>query len=68
MNAQEKMKIVDNLFNDIADRVGILSGYGVFSFEGGAEIIKAFSDKQMEWMKSKFSDAEINEFIKHNIL
>ena len=66
MDAQARMKIVDNLFNDISERIGRLTNQGVFTIEEGTKIIKAISDKETEWMQSKFSDMEIYEFIKNN--
>ena len=68
MDAQTRMKIVDDLFGDISERVGRLTNQGVFTFEEGTKIIKAISDKETEWMQSKFSDMEIYEFMKNNIV
>lgn len=68
MDAQTRMKIVDNLFSDISERIGRLTNQGVFTFEEGAKIIKAISDKETEWMQSKFSDMEIYEFMRNNIV
>lgn len=66
MDAQARMKIVDNLFNDISERIGRLTNQGVFTIEEGTKIIKAIRDKETEWMQSKFSDMEIYEFIRNN--
>lgn len=66
MDAQARMKIVDNLFNDISERIGRLTNQGVFTIEEGTKIIKAISDKETEWMQSKFSDMEIYEFMRNN--
>ena len=68
MDAQTRMKIVDNLFNDISERIGRLTNQGVFTSEEGTKIIKAISDKELKWMKSKFSDMEIYEFMRNNIV
>lgn len=66
MYAQTRMKIVDNLFADISEKIGRLTNQGVFTFEEGVKIIKAINDKETEWMKSKFSDMEIYEFMRNN--
>lgn len=67
MDAQTRMKIVDDLFSDISERIGRLTNQGVFTFEEGSKIIRAISDKETEWMQSKFSDMEIYEFMRNNI-
>lgn len=64
MDAKTKMKIVDNLFDEIATNVGRLTNQGVLTFEEGTKIIRAISDKESEWMQSKFSDMEIYEFMR----
>lgn len=64
MDAKQEMKIVDDLFNDISERIGRLTNQGVFTFEEGTKIIRAISDKEIEWMQSKFSDMEIYEFMR----
>lgn len=66
MDAQTRMKIVDEIFSEISERVGKLTNQGVFTVEEGMKIIKSISDKETEWMKSKFSDMEIYEFMRNN--
>ena len=68
MDANTKMKIVDDLFSDISERIGRLTNQGVFTVEEGMKIIKTISDKETEWMKSKFSDMEIYEFMRNNVI
>ena len=65
MSAQVKMKIVDNVFNDISTQIGMLTSYGVFTFEEGIKILKSISDKEYEWMQNNFSDMEIQEFMRN---
>jgi hypothetical protein len=60
------MKIVDEIFSEISERVGRLTNQGVFTVEEGMKIIKSISDKETEWMQSKFSDMEIYEFMRNN--
>lgn len=67
MDAQTRMKIVDDLFSDISEKIGRLTNQGVFTFEEGTKIIRAISDKETEWMQSKFSDMEIYEFMRNNV-
>lgn len=67
MDAQTRMKIVDDLFSDISEKIGRLTNQGVFTFEEGSKIIRAISDKEFEWMQSKFSDMEIYEFMRNNV-
>ena len=66
MNAQERMKIVDEIFSEISERIGALTNLGVFTFEEAGKIIRAISDKETDWMQSKFSDMEIYEFMRNN--
>ena len=66
MDAQTRMKIVDKIFSEISERVGRLTNQGVFTVEEGMKIIKSISDKETEWMQSKFSDMEIYEFMRNN--
>lgn len=66
MDAQTRMKIVDEIFSEISERVGRLTNQGVFTVEEGMKIIKSISDKETEWMQSKFSDMEIYEFMRNN--
>lgn len=66
MDAQTRMKIVDDLFSDISEKIGRLTNQGVFTFGEGSKIIKAIIDKETEWMQSKFSDMEIYEFMRNN--
>lgn len=66
MDVQTRMKIVDEIFSEISERVGRLTNQGVFTVEEGMKIIKSISDKETEWMKSKFSDMEIYEFMRNN--
>ena len=66
MDSQTRMKIVDEIFSEISERVGKLTNQGVFTVEEGMKIIKSISDKETEWMKSKFSDMEIYEFMRNN--
>ena len=65
MDRKTKMKIVDNLFDEISERVGRLTNQGVFTFEEGTKIIKTISDKEYEWMKNNFPDMEIYEFMRN---
>lgn len=67
MDAQTRMKMVDDLFSDISEKIGRLTNQGVFTFEEGSKIIRAISDKEIEWMQSKFSDMEIYEFMRNNV-
>ena len=67
MDAQTRMKMVDDLFSDISEKIGRLTNQGVFTFEEGSKIIRAISDKETEWMQSKFSDMEIYEFMRNNV-
>lgn len=60
------MEIVDNLFNDISERIGRLVNLGVFTLEEGARIIKTISNKETEWMQNNFSNVEIYEFLRGN--
>ena len=66
MDAQTRMKIVDDLFSEISQKIGVLTNQGVFTFEEASKIIRAISDKETEWMQSKFSDMEIYEFMRNN--
>lgn len=66
MDSQTRMKIVDEIFSEISERVGRLTNQGVFTVEEGMKIIKSISDKETEWMQSKFSDMEIYEFMRNN--
>ena len=66
MDAQARMKIVDNLFSDISTKIGRLTNQGVFTVEEGMKIIKAISDKETEWMKNNFTDMEIYEFMRRD--
>ena len=68
MDSQRRMEIVDDLFSDLSQIIGRLTNQGVFTVEEGMKVIKSISDKETEWMKNKFSDEEIYEFMKnHNI-
>ena len=66
MDAQTRMKIVDDLFSEISQKIGVLTNQGVFTFVEASKIIRAISDKETEWMQSKFSDMEIYEFMRNN--
>lgn len=66
MDSQTRMKIVDEIFSEISERVGKLTNQGVFTVEEGMKIIKSISDKEAKWMQSKFSDMEIYEFMRNN--
>lgn len=63
MDAQIKMQIVEELFNEIATAVGALTREGVYTFEEGMKIIRTNSDKQTEWMQNNFSNIDIYQFM-----
>lgn len=63
MSNKELFENVNTLTNDICEKLGRLTGNGVFSIKEGMELIKVISDKQYRWMQSKFSEEEIRELI-----
>ena len=66
-NTYHKMKNVDDLFNDISERLGNLTTQGVFTIEESVKLLKEFSNKEYEWMRKNFSDNEIYEFMKNKV-
>ena len=66
MEARVRMMIVDNLFADISERIGRLTNQGVFTLEEGVKIINLISDKESEWMKNNFSEAEVDAFMRES--
>ncbi len=69
MDSRQKMKIVNNLTNDISEKLGRLTNQGVFDFSDLSNVfdfIKFMSDKQYEWMEKNFSKEEIEDFIANN--
>lgn len=66
MESRVRMMIVDNLFSDISERIGRLTNQGVFTLEEGVKIINLISDKETEWMKNNFSEAEIDAFMRES--
>jgi hypothetical protein len=65
MDSKTKMKIIDDITNDISEKLGRLTTEGFFTFEESVKLIKYLSDKEYEWMKKNFSDMEIYEFMRN---
>ena len=63
MDVKTRIKMVDDLTNDISEKLGQLTRQGALSVSDSVKIIKIISDKQFEWMKNNFTPSEINEFI-----
>lgn len=62
MDAKTRIKMVDDLTNDISEKLGQLTRQGVISLNDSMKIIKIMTDKQCEWMENNFTPSEINEF------
>lgn len=63
MDVKTRIKMVDDLTNDISEKLGQLTRQGALSVSDSVKIIKIIIDKQFEWMKNNFTPSEINEFI-----
>ena len=64
MNNIEKMKRVDDLFNQMAQILGHLTGEGVFTKQKGLEILADNFKIQTKWMNENFTKEEIDQFEK----
>ena len=58
-DAKQKMKIVDDLTNDISEKLGRLTGKGVLSVNDSFKIMMIMNDSQYEWMEKNFTEDEI---------
>ena len=65
MDSKSKMKMIDDITDDVSEKLGRLTREGFFTFEEGVNLIKYISDKEYEWMKKNFSDMEIYEFMRN---
>jgi hypothetical protein len=59
----ERMKFVDKLMDDISEQIGVLVKHGVFTLEEGVAFIKTISDKQLEWLRTNFTEDEFHDFL-----
>lgn len=64
MNNIEKMKRVNDLFNQIAELLGCLTGEGVFTKQMGLEMLTNNFKIQTKWMNENFTNEEISQFAK----
>lgn len=64
MSNIEKMKRVDDLFNQMAQLLGYLTGEGVFTEQKALEMLADNFKIQTKWMSENFTKEEINQFTK----
>ncbi len=64
MDNIEKMKRVNDLFNQMAELLGYLTGEGVFTKQMGLEMLMNNFKIQTKWMNENFTKEEISQFAK----
>ena len=64
MSNIEKMKRVDDLFNQMAEILGYLTGEGVFTEQKALEMLVDNFKIQTKWMNENFTNEEISQFAK----
>ena len=63
MTFLERIKLVDELMDDFALKVGMLTQHGVFTFEEGVEFIRITTEKQSDWIKTNFTQEEYGQYL-----
>lgn len=64
MDNIEKMKRVNDLFNQMAELLGYLTGEGVITKQMGLEMMINNFKIQTKWMNENFTNEEISQFAK----
>lgn len=64
METKSRAVIINEITEDISQKLGMLTRYGVLSFEDSVEIITTLNNKQCTWLVNNATSPDVVEFLK----
>lgn len=64
METKSRAVIINEITEDISQKLGMLTRYGVLSFEDSVEIITTLNNKQCTWLANNATSPDVIDFLK----